>query len=86
MKNEEIHVFTWNLWFLHILGIFADFQQNGKFYEIRNKQLNLPSKYHDFEHLFRNHEIWAKMMKNEENHGFYDFWRNLWNLVFFFEI
>ena len=50
--------------------IFAYF---GKFHAIRNKQLKLPSKFFDFEHLFRNHEIWAKMMKNEENHGFYDF-------------
>ena len=31
----KISIFDDFRWFLHILGIFADFQQNGKFYEIR---------------------------------------------------
>jgi hypothetical protein len=36
------------------LGIFDDFHQNGKFYEIRKIQLNLPSKLWDSEEMFRN--------------------------------
>ena len=35
LKNNEKHRFSWKIMILHILGIFADFQQNGKFYEIR---------------------------------------------------
>ena len=49
IENEEIHVFTWNLWFFMILHILGHF---GKFYEIRKIQLNLPTKLYDFEHLF----------------------------------
>ncbi len=53
-KNEENHGFSDFLWFLHILGIFADFQQNGNFYEIRKIQINLHSKLLFLEHFFIN--------------------------------
>ena len=56
--------------------IFHDFAYFGKFHAIRNKQLKLPMKFFDFEHLFRNHEIWAKtpnFMIFHENEVFYGF-------------
>ena len=55
---------------LHILGIFME---NEILKWNRNKQLKLPSKFFDFEHLFRNHEIWAKTIDFEEIEVFYGF-------------
>ena len=81
-KNEENHGFSDFLWFLHILGIFADFQQNGKFYEIRKIQLNLPSKLWVLEHLFINPIFGLKspnFMKMRYFMDFSVFLRKRWN-------
>ena len=61
MKNNEKYRFYRD---------FAYFHENEILKWNRNKQLKLPSKFFDFEHLFRNHEIWAKTPKNMIFHDF----------------
>ena len=81
-KNEENHGFYDFWWFLHILGIFADFQQNGKFYEIRYLQLKLPTKLWVLEHLFINPIFGLKTIKIVILRYFMDFsvfLRKRWN-------
>ena len=53
--------------------IFAYFHENEILYAIRNKQLKLPMIFSDSEHLFRNHEIWAKTIKIIDFEVFYGF-------------
>ena len=53
-KNHKNEIFYENIDFSCFWVILSIFEENGKFDEIRNKQLNLRMILGDSEHLFRN--------------------------------